>query len=141
MAWADVFKIEAAWHGTPLMLNHLFRSSVLITKALIYPNSPLPLGTRTYKYAGLLIPRLAIARIDTPKARPKRLYLGVNQVVFENPFGYDYNLELVIHPWVPQLELTFYQTDEEPVFDVNTEVALMQFTLNRIENKLDNINR
>lgn len=90
--WQQVFDQRLLQYNTPLSVDYLFRSSALRINAALDKNAAFPFG----------------------KGEPRRLYLGNYQIQFDNPLSYSYNLEIFIHLWTSQLDLTIWQTNEEP---------------------------
>jgi hypothetical protein len=130
--WQKVIDSRLLQYNTPLKLDHLFRSSVLRINAALDKNAAFPFGKRTYKYVALLFPIFYDPETGLTKAQPRKLYLGNQEIQFVNPYSYSYNLEIQIHYWTSQLDLTIWQSDEE----LNVEQAIK---LGRIQSSLDAI--
>lgn len=139
--WQQVFSDRILQYNTPTTIGHLFRSSNLIANAALDTDAAFPFGKRTYKLAALLFPVFYTSETGFSKGSPERLYLGKRQIQFNNPFSYSYNLEIYIYQWTSQLDLTFWESDEEPNIDSQIESSRIQNTLNRIESKIDTINQ
>lgn len=143
--WQQVFDARVLQYNTPLSINYLFRSSALRINAALDKNAAFPFGKRLYKYVALLFPIFYDAETGLTKGEPRRLYLGNHQVEFSNPFSYSYNLEISIHPWTSQLDLTIWQTNEEPNIQQTIKLERIQSSLDsveqgliRIESEIDN---
>ncbi|MUL39349.1 hypothetical protein BWI75_24440 [Gloeocapsopsis sp. AAB1 = 1H9] len=100
-----------------------------------------PFGKRSYKLAATLFPIFYSSETGLNKGDPRRLYLGNRQIAFNNPFSYAYNIEIYIHLWTPQLDLTIWESDEEVNIDTTIKLERIQSSLNSIETKIDNINQ
>lgn len=143
--WQKVLDRRLLQYDTPLSLDYLFRSSALRINAALDKNAAFPFGKRTYKYVALLFPIFYDTETGFTKGEPCRLYLGNHQIEFNNPFSYSYNLEIYIHPWTSQLDLTIWQTNEEPNIQQTIKLERIQGSLEalgqsleRIESKIDN---
>lgn len=140
MAWTPVLSQRLLQYNTPLTLSYLFRSSNLIISAALDENAPMPFGKRTYKYAGRLTPIFTPSGVSLSRGNSRSIYLGSPRLItFNNPYRYDFNLEVYVHYWTPQLDLIIWQSDEDSIFDVETELGLQNINLERIENKIDQI--
>lgn len=138
--WYQVHNSRVLQYNTPIVLPHLFRSSIINVNAALDSNAALPFGKRTYKYAGLLIPVFTHSVVGVSKGNARKIFLGNHQISFNNPLNYEFNLELVMHLWTPQLDLTIWETNKEVIFDVELRTRNIERQLSRIESKVDNIN-
>lgn len=137
--WQKVLDRRLLQYDTPLSLDYLFRSSALRINAALDKNAAFPFGKRTYKYVALLFPVFYDAETGLSKGNPERLYLGNHQIEFNNPFSYSYNLEIAIHPWTSQLDLTIWQTNEEPNIQQITRLERIQGTIDAARQDLARI--
>lgn len=135
--WQQVFDRRLLQYDTPRSIDYLFRSSAIRVNAAIDRNATLPFGKRTYKYVALLFPIFYDSDTGLTKGSPRRLYLGNHQIQFSNPFSHSYNLEIAIHPWTSQLDLTIWQTNEEPNIEQAIKLARIQSSLDRIEQTIN----
>lgn len=135
--WQQALNYRILQYNTPLTIGHLFRSSTLIVNAALDTNAAFPFGKRTYKLAAVLFPIFYTSETGFIKGHPKRLYLGKHQIEFSNPFSYAYNLEISIHPWTSQLDLTIWESDENINIDTKIQSERIQNSLDRIESKID----
>lgn len=137
--WLKTFDERLLQYNTPLKLDYLFRSSVLRMNAALDKNAAFPFGKRTFKYAALLFPVFHDPETGFTKGNPERLYLGNQEIQFVNPFSYSYNLEIQIHYWTSQLDLTIWQSDEEINVDQAIKLGKIQSSLNSIESNLERL--
>lgn len=135
--WYQTYNQRIYQFDTPIVLPYLYRNDVLTVNAALDKNSAFPYGKRTYKYAGRLTPIFNRPGVGENRGRSQKLFLGNYQIKFDNPLNYEYYLEISIHLWTPQLDLEIWISDEESIFDVNSELGIVQLQLDRIENKLD----
>ncbi len=137
--WQQVFDQRLLQYNTPLSIDYLFRSSALRINAALDKNAAFPFGKRTYRYAALLFPIFYDYNTGLVKGNPKRLYLGNHQIQFDNPFSHSYNLEVYIHPWTSQLDLTIWQTNEEVNINQAMKLEKIQSSLDAVEEDLERI--
>jgi hypothetical protein len=111
--WNQVLKIRIREHETPIQLDFVFNSSALVVRAALDENAALPYGKRDYERVGKLSPIYEISPIGLVKGnKSEYLYLRTKLIRFQNPYNYSYKLELFIHLWTTQLDLTFWENDE-----------------------------
>lgn len=137
--WQKIYDARVLQYNTPLSIDYLFRSSALRINAALDKNAAFPFGKRTYKYVALLFPVFYDSETGLTKGEPQRLYLGNHQIQFENPFSYSYNLQIAIHPWTSQLDLTIWQTNEEPNLQQITRLERIQTSIDAARQDLARI--
>lgn len=137
--WLKTFDSRLLQYNTPLRLDPLFRSSVLRINAALDKNAAFPFGKRTYRYVALLFPVFYDSETGLTKGNPRRLYLGNHEIEFVNPYSYSYNLEIQIHYWTSQLDLTIWQSDEELNVDEAIKLGRIQNSLDLIEQNVERI--
>lgn len=138
--WYQVVSHRFLQYNTPIVLDHLFRTTTINVRAALDNNAALPFGKRTFKYVGLLFPVFTHSVTGVSKGSPRKLFLGNHQITFDNPLVYEFNLELNIHLWTPQLDLTIWESNEESIFNADIKLRQVQQQLERIESKIDTIN-
>ena len=135
--WFQQLQARFLQYDTPLVLPPLFRGNILTVNAALNESSDLPFGRRTYKYAGRLTPIFNRPDIGIHRGKSRKLYLGKYQIEFDNPLNYEFALELLIHLWTPQLDLTIWQSDEEPEQVTATDLLFIESGIARVESKID----
>lgn len=138
--WHQQLSARYLQYDTPLVLSPVFRSNILTVHAALDEYAALPYGRRTYKYAGRLTPIFNRAEVGLHRGRSRRLFLGKYQIEFDNPLQYEFALELNIHLWTPQLDLTIWQSDEEEIVSIGNELLFVESGITRIEQKIDQLN-
>lgn len=127
--WQQVFEARLEYFSRPTVLNYLFRTSTLVVK------SELPGATRTFKLAGKLTPLFYDNAFGDSTGKGRKIYLGTQQITFENPLGQEFKLEFSLFPWVANINLTFWATDSLPL-----ELRFLEnirLNLAEVEEKID----
>lgn len=135
--WYQLHQSRYLQYDSPFVISTLFRSNILVVEAALNLDTAYPYGRRSYKYAGRLTPLFNKIELGEHKGRSRRLFLGKSQIEFENPLNYEFFLELDIHLWTPQLDLTIWQSDEEPEKITATDLLFIENGIARVEQKLD----
>lgn len=107
--WIPVINLRYEYFRTPIVFDHLFRTSVIT----VYSN--LPGTTRTFKLAGKVVPLFYDSAFGISRGKGRKFYLGTQQIVFENPLGLEYKLELALYPWMAYVDLTFWENTTLPL--------------------------
>lgn len=129
--WVKVIDVQNQYFNSPFVFSHLFKTSVLT----VY--SSLPGATRTFKLAGKLVPLFYDSAFGISKGKPRKFYLDTQQIVFDNPLGLEYKLELALFPWIAYTNLMIWENT-----NLNVNLALLEsikIDLIDIETKIDNI--
>jgi hypothetical protein len=135
--WYEVHQSRYLQYDAPFVLPTLFRSNTLVFDAALNLDAAFPYGKRSYKYAGRLTPVFEQGIVGQHRGKSRKLYLGRSQIEFENPFNYDFYLQLDIHLWTPQLDLTIWESDEQINVNVATELFFIEAGIARIEQKVN----
>lgn len=137
--WYQQLSARYLQYDTPLVLSPLFRGNILTVHAALDEFATFPYGRRTFKYAGRLTPIFNRPDVGIHRGRSRKLFLGKYQIEFANPLNYEYALELSIHLWTPQLDLTIWQSDEEAIDISATDLLFIESGIARIESDVNDI--
>lgn len=106
--WVNIKKVTVDQSDLPVVIDQTFTGFGLIVKAVCYTAKP------TWQRAGYLYPEYDITDFGKVTGCRRKIYLNTQLVYFTdanylNTTDIAFKLSFQTLPWIPQVELTFWQ--------------------------------
>lgn len=131
MVWNLTYETSGNHVINPFPINHVFPKKPVVLVAL-------PIGQiNLLYYVGRLTFLTSIPDLGEVKGNSQKIHRGTQIVNPVQLLSYSFTAQFYLYGYIPQLRILIYESDEDVANEPMQELAEIQETVNRIEDKVD----
>jgi len=134
MLWRKCYTINHAQPPEIVKVNHAFVYPTFAVKVVCQTAKP------TWRRAGYIYPKAFLSEIGIIESRAEKVDLATQFVSFPLLRGYSFTLELLLHEWISNVNLTFWEPDPN-TYPLIIGTGDVQQQINNLEERIVKIYR